>query len=55
MRNFLITLLRLLGMRPRGRVRVILPACTAGGGLLPGVALNNNAALLDVMEGQDQR
>jgi hypothetical protein len=49
MRNFLITILRLLVMRSR-RERVVLPTCTAGGGVLPGIDLNNSAALLDVME-----
>ena len=32
------------------RKRVVLPTCRAGGGVLPGVDLNDNAALLDVME-----
>jgi len=32
------------------RRRVFLPSCRAGGGLLPGVDLDNNAALLDVIE-----
>jgi hypothetical protein len=50
MRNFLITILRLLGMRSRRRERVILPTCQMGGGVLPGIDLNNSAALLDVME-----
>ena len=50
MRNFWIAMLRLLGMRPRRRKRVVLPTCKAGGGVLPGVDVNNNAALLDVME-----
>jgi hypothetical protein len=50
MRNFLVTILHLLGMRSRRRKHVVLPTCTAGGGLLPGIDLNNNAALLDVME-----
>ena len=29
---------------------VTLPVCRAGGGVLPGVDLNNSAALLDVIE-----
>jgi hypothetical protein len=50
MRNFLITVLRLFGMRPRRAERVVLPTCTPGGCVLPGIDLNNSAALLDVME-----
>jgi hypothetical protein len=50
MRNFLIAILRLLGMRSRRRKHVVLPTCTAGGGVLPGVDLKNSAGLLDVME-----
>jgi hypothetical protein len=34
------------------RTRVVLPTCRAGGGVLPGVDLNDNAALLDVLEGR---
>jgi hypothetical protein len=34
------------------RKRVVLPTCRAGGGVLPGVDLNNNAGLLDLMEGR---
>lgn len=30
--------------------RVVLPICRAGGGVLPGVDLNDSAALEDVME-----
>lgn len=36
--------------RPRGHVA--LPVSRAGGGLLPGVDLNDSVALLDVMEGR---
>ena len=51
MKSFLITILRLLGMRSRQRERVVLPTCKMGGGVLPGIDLNNSAAaLLDVME-----
>jgi hypothetical protein len=50
MRNFLITVLRLLGMRSRRREHVVLPTCKQGSGVLPGIDLNKNAALLDVME-----
>jgi hypothetical protein len=34
------------------RQRVELPVCRAGGGTLPGVDLDNSAALLDRMEGR---
>jgi hypothetical protein len=37
---------------PRQRKRVTLPVCRAGGGTLPGVDLNNNASLLDIMDGR---
>lgn len=37
---------------PRRR-RVKIPVSTRGGGLRPGVDLNNSAALLDLMEGRD--
>jgi hypothetical protein len=36
---------------PRRRKRVELPVSTAGGGVAPGVALDNSAALLDRLEG----
>jgi hypothetical protein len=36
----------------RPRPRVTLPVSRAGGGLLPGVNLENSTALLDVMEGR---
>jgi hypothetical protein len=32
--------------------RVVLPVCKHGGGTLPGVDLNDSAALLDRMEGR---
>ena len=38
--------------RPK-RPRVSLPECRAGGGALPGVDLNDSAALLDRIEGHD--
>lgn len=47
--------LRLVLARPKAskaRPRVRLPVCTAGGGTLPGVDLDDNAALLDVLEGR---
>jgi hypothetical protein len=47
--------LRLVLARPRPsrpRQRITLPVCTAGGGTLPGVDLNDSAALLDLMEGR---
>jgi hypothetical protein len=34
------------------RARVVLPVCHAGGGVLPGVDLNDSAVLEDVMEGR---
>ncbi len=34
------------------RERVTLPVSTAGGGVLPGVDLNDSAALEDIMEGR---
>ena len=34
------------------RKRVVLPTCRAGGGVLPGVDLDDSAVLLDVMEGR---
>lgn len=37
----------------RGRRRVVLPVCRAGGGVLPGVDLNDSAALLDLLEGRE--
>ena len=36
--------------RPVRRKRVILPVCRAGGGVLPGIDLNDSSALLDTME-----
>jgi hypothetical protein len=35
------------------RQRVSLPVCRAGGGTMPGVDLDDSAALLDRMEGRD--
>jgi hypothetical protein len=32
--------------------RVQIPVCRAGGGTLPGVDLNDSAALLDIVEGR---
>ena len=37
--------------RPRGR-RVEIPVCRQGGGTLPGVDLDDSAALLDIVEGR---
>jgi len=37
--------------RYRGR-SVEIPACRAGGGTLPGVDLDDSAALLDIVEGR---
>jgi hypothetical protein len=47
--------LRLAMRRPLSRdtrSRVSLPVCRAGGGVLPGVDLDNSAELLDRMEGR---
>ena len=38
--------------QPPNRERVTLPVCKAGGGVLPGVDLNDSAALEDIMEGR---
>lgn len=37
---------------PVSRKRVVLPVSRERGGTLPGVDLNNSAALLDLMEGR---
>jgi hypothetical protein len=37
--------------QPLSRERVILPVSKAGGGVLPGVDLNDSASLEDIMEG----
>lgn len=37
--------------RPRPPARVVLPVSTAGGGALPGVDLDDSAALADLMDG----
>jgi len=38
--------------QPPRRERVTLPVCNAGGGVLPGVDLNDSAALEDILEGR---
>ena len=38
--------------RKRARPRVKLPVCRLGGGVLPGVELDDGSALLDRMEGR---
>jgi hypothetical protein len=38
--------------QPAGRERVILPVSKMAGGVLPGVDLNDSAALEDIMEGR---
>jgi hypothetical protein len=46
--------LRLALARPeprRARRRVEIPVCRAGGGTLPGVDLDDSAAVLDILEG----
>jgi Family of unknown function (DUF6364) len=40
--------------RAPGRANLPLPVDRIGGGLRPGVDLDDNAALLDLMEGPDQ-
>ena len=48
--------LELLLRRPMRRAErpfISLPECRAGGGTLPGVDLNDSAALLDRMDGRD--
>ncbi len=37
---------------PPHRERVVLPVSKAGGGVLPGVDLNDSSALEDIMEGR---
>ena len=47
--------LRLVLARPekrKPRRRVEIPVCTAGGGTLPGVDIDDSARLLDIMEGR---
>jgi hypothetical protein len=47
--------LRLVLARPEKRperVRVEIPVCREGGGTLPGVDLDDSAALLDIVEGR---
>jgi hypothetical protein len=36
----------------RSRPKVVLPVSSAAGGVLPGVDLNDTAALIDIMEGR---
>jgi hypothetical protein len=38
--------------KPYSRPRVEIPVCREGGGTLPGVDLDDSAALLDVIEGR---
>ena len=47
--------LRLVLAKPQGRStrrRVEIPVCREGGGTLPGVDLDDSAALLDIVEGR---
>ncbi len=47
--------LRLVLARPdsgRKRARVVLPVSSATGGTLPGVDLNDTAAVMDIVEGR---
>ena len=39
--------------RETPRQRVVLPISTAGGGVRPGIDIDNNASLLDAMESDD--
>jgi len=45
-----LTLILANSEKPGRRLRVELPVSTRSGGLLPGVDINNNAALLDLMD-----
>jgi hypothetical protein len=38
--------------RPARRKKIVLPVSREKGGILPGVDLNNSAALLDILEGR---
>ena len=40
------------GKKEQRRRRISLPVCKAGGGTLPGVDLDSNNALLEIMEGR---
>jgi hypothetical protein len=44
--------LTLAGRAAPARRRVELPVCHAGGGVLPGVSLDDSARLLDLMDGR---
>ena len=39
--------------KPAKRRKVMLPVSPQGGGLLPGVDINNTAALLDILDAED--
>jgi hypothetical protein len=39
--------------KPRRRRHVKIPVATCGGGLLPGIDLDNSAALAEILEGRD--
>ena len=47
-----LTLVLAQPKRDPGRPRVVLPVSGTTGGVLPGVDLNDSAALLDIMEGR---
>jgi hypothetical protein len=49
-RGLRLVLARPERQQPRRRAR--LPVCNAGGGTLPGVDMDDSAALLDVLEGR---
>jgi hypothetical protein len=45
-----LRLVLIRGQKSGKRRRVVIPVSNTGGGLLPGIDLNNSAALLDLME-----
>ena len=45
-----LRLVLIRGQKPAKRRRVMIPVSNTGGGLLPGIDLDNSAALLDLME-----
>jgi hypothetical protein len=49
-----LRLVLIRGQRPAKRRRVLIPVSSTGGGLLPGIDLNNSAELLEIMEGRGE-
>ena len=49
-----LRLVLIRGQKTARRSRVEIPVSTTGGGLLPGIDLNNSAALLEIMEGRGE-